>query len=120
VKANTESDKFSLTESNDLHVAFIAGKRAKWYIKNLAGGYADDGRRWKTSVIYANGSAKQTKPWRLVGRYPKVRPGSTILVGKKSEKKKKEREDMDWQGFAQNLIAQATSVLTVWTLATKL
>jgi len=120
VKANTESDKFSLTESKDLHVAFIAGKRAKWYIKNLAGGYAEDGKRWKTTVIYANGSAKQTKPWRLVGRYPKVKPGSTISIGKKSEKKKKEREDMDWQGFTQNLIAQATSVLTVWTLATKL
>ena len=41
-------------------------------------------------------------------------------IWKKREKKKKEREDMDWQGIAQNLIAQATSVLTVWTLATKL
>jgi len=56
----------------------------------------------------------------LVGKYPKVKAGSTIIVGKKSEKKKKEREDLDWQGFSQNLIAQVTSVLTVWTLATRL
>jgi hypothetical protein len=120
VKENTEAENFSSTQTENLHVAFIAGKSAKWYIKNLAGGYANDAKRWKTTVIYANGSAKQTKPWKLVGRYPKVKAGSTISVGKKSEKKKKEREDMDWQGFTQNLIAQATSVLTVWTLATKL
>ena len=120
VKANTESENFSLTKSENLHVAFIDGKSAKWYIKNLAGGYAEDAKRWKTTVIYANGSAKQTKPWRLIGKYPKVKAGSTIIVGEKSEKKKKEREDLDWQGFSQNLIAQVTSVLTVWTLATRL
>lgn len=120
VKANTEAENFSSTTSKDVYVAFVAGKSAKWYIKNLAGGYAENANRWKTTVIYANGSARQTKPWRLVGRYPKVRTGSTIVVGEKSEKKKKEREDLDWQGFSQNLIAQATSVLTVWTLATRL
>ena len=79
-----------------------------------------DAKRWKTTVIYAKGSAKQTKPWRLIGKYPKVKVGSTIIVGEKSEKKKKEREDLDWQGFSQNLISQVTSVLTVWTLATRL
>ena len=120
VKENTESENFSLTTSENLNVAFIDGKSAKWYIKNLAGGYAEDAKRWKTTVIYANGSAKQTKPWRLIGKYPKVKVGSTIIVGEKSEKKKKEREDLDWQGFSQNLIAQVTSVLTVWTLATRL
>ena len=120
VKANTQAEKYSSTTSKDLHVSFIKGKRAKWYIKNLAGGYTENANRWKTTVIYANGSAKQTKPWRLVGKYPEVKAGSTIVVEEKSEKKKKEREDMDWQAFAQNIIAQATSVLTVWTLATKL
>ncbi|MDA0843651.1 MAG: SLBB domain-containing protein, partial [Bacteroidetes bacterium] len=92
VKANTEAENFSSTTSKDLHVAFIKGKSAKWYVKNLSGGYAEGAKRWNTTVIYANGYARQTKPWRLVGRYPTVKPGSTILVGKKSEKKKKERE----------------------------
>jgi len=46
-----------------------------------------------------------------------------VVVGAKpvkTEKERQERKDIDWQGFSQNLIAQVTSVLTVWTLATKL
>jgi len=74
-------------------------------------------------VIYANGVAKDYKFWRLTNRYPKVKPGAMVVVGakpEKTEKEKREKQDMDWQAFSQNLIAQVTSVLTVWTLATKL
>ena len=123
-RVHTESDNYSNLNdgknSESLHVAFISGKTAKWYIRNLAGGYSESAKRWNTSVVYANGVAKQTRPWRIIGRSPKVKPGSKIVVGGKTEKEKKEREDLDWQAFSQNLIAQLTSVLTVYTLATKL
>jgi len=41
-------------------------------------------------------------------------------VGEKPERLQKQKEEIDWQAFSQNLIAQVTSLLTVITLATKL
>ena len=46
-----------------------------------------------------------------------------IVVGAKpmkTEKEKQETKAIDWQEFSQNLVAQATSILTVWVLATRL
>jgi len=123
--ANTEAENYGLFsdrfKGESMHVAYVAGKNARWYVKNMAGGFGENAKRSNTTVIYANGVAKDYKFWRLKS-YPNVKPGSMVVVGAKPEKTKeqKERQDIDWQGFSQNLIAQVTSVLTVWTLATKL
>jgi hypothetical protein len=71
-------------------------------------------------VVYANGRAQDYRPWRLVNKSPKVLPGSMIVVGEKPERLQKEKEEIDWGAFTQNLVAQATALLTVVTLATRL
>ena len=61
---------------------------------------------------------------RLSYRYPKVKAGSTVVVGKRPEKKKEEREkkqsDFDWQEFSGTLMSQVTSILSIYVLATQL
>lgn len=125
--ANTEAAEYGNFSDEyarqSVHVAYVAGKSARWYVKNMVGGFGDDAKRTDVNVVYANGAVKDYKWYRLSYRYPKVKAGSMVVVGAKpvkTEKEKKNREDIDWQGFSQNLIAQVTSVLTVWTLATKL
>jgi len=41
-------------------------------------------------------------------------------VGEKPKRHQKQKEEIDWGAFSQNLVAQATALLTVITLATKL
>lgn len=125
--ANTEAASYAefsdRYDRESIHVAYVAGKSAKWYVKNMAGGFDENAKRSNTNVIYANGSAKDYHWYKLRYRYPKVKPGSMVVVGGKPEKKEREKKDLseiDWQEFSMNLVAQVTSILTVVTLATKL
>jgi protein involved in polysaccharide export with SLBB domain len=123
--ANTEAENYGLFserfKGESMHVAYVAGKNSRWYVKNMAGGFGENAKRTNTTVVYADGVSKEYSFWRIKNRYPKVKPGSMIVVGSKPEKEgKKDRKEIDWQAFTQNLVAQATSLLTVYTLATKL
>jgi protein involved in polysaccharide export with SLBB domain len=125
--ANTEAATYGQFSDNydreSIHVAYVAGKSARWYVKNMAGGFGENAKRSNTNVIYANGSAKDYHWYKLRYRYPKVKPGSTVIVGGKPAKEEREKKDwaeVDWQEFSMNLVAQVTSVLTVITLATRL
>ena len=125
--ANTEAAEYGQFSDNfnkeSVHVAYVAGKSARWYVKNMVGGFGDDAKRTDVNVVYANGTVKDYKWHRLSYRYPKVKAGSMVVVGAKPAKKNKEKKDwaeVDWQEFSMNLVAQVTSVLTVITLATRL
>jgi len=125
--ANTEAASYGQFSERynreSIHVSYVAGKSARWYVKNMAGGFGENAKRSNTNVIYANGSAKDYHWYKLTYRYPRVKPGSMVVVGAKPEKKNKEKKDLaeiDWQEFSMNLVAQVTSILTVITLATKL
>lgn len=125
--ANTDAEnyaRFSDTYNREsIHVAYVAGKSARWYVRNMAGGYGKNAKRTNTNVIYANGTAKDYYWYKLRYRYPKVKPGSMVVVGSKPPKEEREKKDLaevDWQEFSMNLVAQVTSILTVVTLATKL
>lgn len=126
--ANTEAAEYAAFSDEyarqSVHVAYVAGKSARWYVKNMVGGYGEDAKRTKTNVVYANGTVKDYKWYRLAYRYPKVKPGATIVVGSKpvreKEKKERTRSDFDWQEFSANLMAQTTSILSIYVLATRL
>ena len=125
--ANTEAETYAEFSDSynreSIHVAYVAGKSARWYVRNMAGGYGKNAKRTNTNVIYANGTAKDYHWYRLRYRYPKVKPGSMVVVGGKPTKEEREKKgwkEVDWEEFSMNLIAQVTSVLTVVTLATKL
>lgn len=67
-------------------IPYIKGKSLKNYILR-AGGKSDESRPKRSYVIYANGSVKSTKGFIVFRHYPRVEPGSTIVVPKKLEKK---------------------------------
>lgn len=52
-----------------------------------AGGYAADSWRRRTYIVYANGKAATTKHFLFIKFYPKVLPGSELVVPKKAERK---------------------------------
>ena len=127
--ANTEAADYASFADEyarpSVHVAYVAGKSARWYVKNMVGGFGDDAKRTDVNVVYANGTVKDFKWYRPTYRYPKVKPGSMVVVGKKpakkeKEKKEKKQSDFDWQEFSGNFMAQVTSILTVVILATQL
>ena len=127
--ANTEASEYAAFADEyarqSVHVAYVAGKSARWYVKNMVGGFGDDAKRTDVNVVYANGAVKDYKWYRPTYRYPKVKPGSMVVVGmkpakKEKEKKEKQQSDFDWQEFSGNFMAQITSLLTVVVLATQL
>ena len=68
------------------------------------------------NVVYANGTVKDYKWFKPFYRYPKVKPGSMVVVGAKpvkeeKEKQKKQQSDFDWQEFSGNFMAQITSLI---------
>lgn len=65
---------------------FEPGKGLKNYV-NGAGGFAGDAKKSKTYVVYANGSVKGTRNFLWFKFYPKVEPGSVIIVPEKPERK---------------------------------
>ena len=126
--ANTEAANYGNFASDyareSVHVAYIVGKSARWYVKNMVGGFGDEAKRTDVNVVYANGTVKDFKWYRLSYRYPKVKAGSTVVVGQRPEKKKEEREkrqsDFDWQEFSGTLLSQVTAVLSIYVLATQI
>jgi len=67
-------------------VSFQKRNSLKDYI-NEAGGFSADAWRKKAYVVYANGKAATTKHFLFFKFYPKILPGSELVVPKKSEKK---------------------------------
>lgn len=67
-------------------VPFSSSNTFKEYISS-AGGYTTNALRSKTYVVYANGRASATKHFLFFKSYPKVQPGSEIIIPKKREKK---------------------------------
>jgi protein involved in polysaccharide export with SLBB domain len=107
-----------------VYVAYVAGKSARWYVKNMVGGFGDNAKRTDVNVVYANGTVKDFKWRRLKYRYPKVKSGAMVVVGAKPIKEKETGKrfdsDFDWQEFSGNLLSQISAVFTVVVLANQL
>ena len=54
---------------------------------NSAGGFSSYALRSKAYVVYANGKASATKNFLFFKSYPKVKPGTELIIPKKREKK---------------------------------
>jgi protein involved in polysaccharide export with SLBB domain len=126
--ANTEASEYAAFADDyarpSVNVAYVAGKSARWYVKNMVGGYGENAKRTDVNVVYANGTVKDFKWYKPFYRYPKVKPGSMVVVGakpvKEEKEKNRERGDFNWQEFSANLMAQTTSILSIYVLATRL
>lgn len=70
----------------ETQVPYIPTYSFKDYISS-AGGFGADSWRRRAYVVYANGKAATTKRFLLFKSYPKVQPGSEIVVPKRVDKK---------------------------------
>ncbi|RAJ97694.1 protein involved in polysaccharide export with SLBB domain [Larkinella arboricola] len=64
---------------NPSTVGFAEGFNFKDYVTQ-AGGYTDNARHKKSYVVYANGLKDRTKRFLFFRKYPKVEPGSRVIV----------------------------------------
>jgi protein involved in polysaccharide export with SLBB domain len=62
---------------------YVSGKRAGYYIRNLAGGFRDDAYRRRVTVSYKNGRVSQSKNFVFFKVYPKVEKGAMVNVPSK-------------------------------------
>ncbi len=96
---------------------------ALFYIKEYAGGFADNARTDKIFVKYPNGEVKVTKNRFPFGKkHPEVVPGSTIQIGRKKAEPddNKDEENVNWTRVLGDSVAQAMSVLTLILLVQRL
>lgn len=70
---------------NPLSMPYVEGRGVKYYVKN-SGGFALRAKRNRTYVIYPNGSAGATSSFLFMRSYPKVTPGSEIVVPQKPDR----------------------------------
>ncbi len=70
---------------NPNNIVYIPGKSFRDYI-NGAGGFTNKALKQKAFVKYANGSAAAAKKFLFFNNYPRIKPGSEILVPKSADK----------------------------------
>jgi protein involved in polysaccharide export with SLBB domain len=61
-----------------------------------AGGVAENGKRGKTYVVYANGKAAAKRGFLFFKSSPEVRPGAEVIVPSKEEEKKDDNGRIYW------------------------
>lgn len=105
----------NLGSNNRINVAFINGKSAKYYIKEYAGGFADNADKKKVYVENSNGRKSKVKSFLFFKKYPEVIPGASVYVAYKEAKEKDTtpREKADWTKVLAESVAQATAILTL-------
>lgn len=59
---------------------FISGKRAGYYVRNIAGGFTENALRRKVTVIHKNGRVSQSRNFVLFKTYPKLSKGAIVNV----------------------------------------
>ncbi len=102
----------SIENKSEEYIAsyYVKGRRAKFYITKMAGGFDAEASKKQVYVQYANGRNVRTKNYIFFKVYPKVRLGSIITVPSKSNKKGKKFS------FDQALTKALTTVTTALTL----
>lgn len=67
-------------------IPYVKGKSLRYYVDN-AGGFTENAKKSKTYVVYNNGSASATGSFIGFKTYPKIEPGTTILVPARKPKR---------------------------------
>ncbi len=104
-----ETVKVSGWVQNPLSITFEEDRTAKYYIDNT-GGFTQNADKKKTYVQYPNGYAARTKNFMGIKKYPKVAPGSQVIVPEKPEKKP---GNGNWVAIVSVLSSLALSAATI-------
>lgn len=80
------------------------------YYINQAGGYTNIADRGRVTITYQNGERAAVSRFLLVGRSPRVQPGSTIFVPAKPED---ERDGFNWDAFLTRTLTILSTTATL-------
>ncbi|MFM7022518.1 MAG: SLBB domain-containing protein [Flavobacteriales bacterium] len=100
-----------------VYAPYVAGKSARYFVKEYGGGFSEEAKRKNTYVESAGGHVKRTKNFGLFKIYPKVKVGDKIVVRYKEKKHKDDGKKTDWGLIISRTTAQLTGVLSVATSA---
>ncbi|HAQ17667.1 MAG TPA: sugar transporter [Prolixibacteraceae bacterium] len=92
---------------NPIGQAYQNGRSLKYYI-NRSGGFSDNALKKKTFVIYSDGTTQVTRSF-IVRNYPKIEPGSQIIVPLKPEKQRIDNTGK-WLGIASTMATVAIAL----------
>jgi protein involved in polysaccharide export with SLBB domain len=99
---------------NPISTTYYKGKKLKAYVSE-SGGFGMLARKRKVYVVYPNGTAADTKSFFFFKKYPKIRPGSEIVVPVRPEKVR-----IPPQVFVAMSGAFASLTLTILTIVDRL
>ena len=105
-----------LDGKNQIAVNFEGEKNALYYVNEYAAGVSDNGSKKKILVQQPNGKIEKPKSFLFFRSYPKVQKGARIKVGTKPvkpEREQSEKEPVDWNNVVRDVVAQATTILTL-------
>ncbi len=68
-----------------VNVRYNDENKFKHYV-NSAGGYTDLANKKRAYIVYANGDVDRAKRFLFIKKYPKVKPGSILIIPPKEEK----------------------------------
>lgn len=69
-----------------VRLRYESGNSFKQYV-SMAGGFSSKALKKRSYIVYANGTAKDTKSFLFFKVYPKVKPGAEIVIPLKDDKK---------------------------------
>ncbi|HNR06607.1 MAG TPA: SLBB domain-containing protein [Saprospiraceae bacterium] len=104
-----------LESNNRIHIAWVPGKNARYYVNEFAAGVAREGSKSRITVEQPNGRIARTKNYWFFKVYPEVEKGAVVKVGEKLSKQKtgdEERKKIDWMKVMADTLGQATAVLS--------
>lgn len=93
-------------------VPFKSGKGLKDYI-NDAGGFSENALKAKAYVVHQNGKGETTHKFLFFKNYPKVRPGSQIIVPKYIKRERGERNPAQTIAMASAVASLAGVVIAI-------
>lgn len=93
---------------NPLSLTYDPSKSVKYYVSRT-GGFNEDTRKSKIYVKYPNGTTATTKRFLGIKSYPKVTPGSEIVIPKKPDKERPD-QTAKWLGIASTMSSLAIAI----------
>jgi len=119
---NTSDALNGVDSQSKINFVFDGTQSVKHYIEK-SGGFQEKSDKSSVAVLYPNGEVKRAKKVLFFRKYPKVTPGSTILVNYKREELTvdgQEKEKIDWGQIFSDSIGQATAILSLLLLVDRL
>lgn len=96
-----------------LAIPYVEGKKGKYYIKK-AGGFTQGANKKRSYVQLASGERRRIKNFLGIGIYPKVSPGSTVVIIQKPPK-----NPANMQGVIASASAMASLILVIDRILTR-